>query len=135
MVNVEMTRYTLAAPGPLPLSSSLCPPRYKRVFSIGTNAITTYNPNTHAVTNQVSPPWNSTHLPHRMHWLSGRTTGLPPLPLSPSLLAPPSPKHCLLYSQTEYLLIPTPYKPSASTAPRPCANTAWHNTEWDRVSC
>ena len=27
--------------------------RYKRVFSIGTTAVTTYNPNTHEVTNQV----------------------------------------------------------------------------------
>jgi DnaJ family protein C protein 13 len=26
--------------------------KYKRVFSIGTKAITTYNPNTHEVTNQ-----------------------------------------------------------------------------------
>lgn len=41
---------------------SLPPPppyciRYKRVFSIGTTAITTYNPNTHEVTNQVRAGW------------------------------------------------------------------------------
>lgn len=33
---------------------SLLHSRYKRVFSVGTHAITTYNPNTLEVTNQVT---------------------------------------------------------------------------------
>lgn len=44
----------------------LCFCRYKRVFSVGTHGITTYNPSTLEVTNQVlhAPVCSETHLLH-----------------------------------------------------------------------